>query len=67
MARRGQRQEYEGAVQYLGTSDRLVKPATPPGATAVARRNQPTLADPESDRDYDDAQVRQTARRQYTR
>ena len=67
MARRGQPQEYEGAVQHLGTTDRLVTQAAQPRSAAVARRSQPTLADPEGDQYQDSAppQVRQTSRRQY--
>lgn len=72
-AGRGPAQEYEGATQYLGTTDRVVKPASMPSsratnASSVARRGQPTMADP--DADYDDApraQVRRTSQRQYVR
>ncbi len=70
-AQRGPVQEYEGATQYLGTTDRLVKPATLPGsrssnAASVARRGQPTLADPEFD-DADQPQVQRTSQRTYVR
>ncbi len=49
MAQGGRPQEYEGAIQYLGTTDRLVKPATLPSSrsassSSVARRGEPTPA-----------------------
>ncbi len=70
-AQRGPVQEYEGATQYLGTTDRLVKPATLPGssssnAASVARRGQPTLADPEFD-DVNQPRVQRTSQRTYVR
>jgi hypothetical protein len=70
-AQRGPAQEYEGATQYLGTTDRLVKPATLPGrsssnAASVARRGQPTLADPEFD-DVNQPRVQRTSQRTYVR
>ena len=67
----GQR-EYEGAVQHLGTTDRLVKPATLPSRSSsntanVARRSsQPTLADPQDD-DYGSSRVQRTSQRTYVR
>jgi len=74
VAQRGNPQEYEGAIQYLGTTDRLVKPATvaknrPANSSAVARRGEPTLADPDDQyQDEAPAQVRRTSsQRQYVR
>ena len=71
MADRGPRQEYEGAVEYLGTTDRIVKPATvaknrSSSPASVARRGEPTLADPDQEFDAP-PQVRRTSQRQYTR
>jgi hypothetical protein len=71
-AQRGPAQEYEGAVQYLGTTDRLVKPATLPGRSTsstanVARRSgQPTLADPQTE-DFNSSRVQRTSQRTYVR
>ena len=74
MAQRGGVQEYEGAIQYLGTTDKLVKPATLPGRPTaspsnVARRGQPTLAEPPSseDQESEPREVRRASSRQYTR
>ncbi len=76
MAQRGGKpQEYEGAIEYLGTTDRLVKPATLPGSSPspspanVARRGEPTLADPPASGDQDAApsQPVRRASRQYMR
>jgi hypothetical protein len=70
-AQRGPVQEYEGAIQHLGTTDRLVKPATLPGrssssVSSVARRDEPTLAEPQLD-DVEQPQVRRTSQRTYVR
>jgi len=73
-AQRGPKQEYEGAIEYLGTTDRLVRPATLPGSSAssssVARRGEPTLAEPEAEftAERPQPQVRRTSsQRTYTR
>jgi hypothetical protein len=39
----GNQREYEGAIEYLGTTDRVVTPAEAP---QMARGGQPTLAEP---------------------
>jgi hypothetical protein len=71
VARRGQPQEYEGAIQYLGTTDRVVRPANvarnrAANSSAVARRDEPTLADPDEEMDAPPP-VRRTSQRQYVR
>lgn len=73
MAQRNRPQEYEGAVQYLGTTDRLVKPAALPSSrsanpSTVARRGEPTLAEPDDQVEEESpSQVRRTSQRQYVR
>ncbi|MBI2825222.1 MAG: hypothetical protein HYX69_11105 [Planctomycetia bacterium] len=60
-AGRGHRQEYEGAVEVLGVTDRVTVPAS---AYATSRRNEPTLADePAAEQVSATTPVRSTSRR----